>query len=347
MQRLSVSPFCIGVGYINLSLSCIIVCTIVFWIVRLVKFTVKSRKEFKLVKCQSRDVFQARERTNKRTHFHKGLLLLLILSMELIQKSTACVEVSTVELYSVMQHTPAVLELRAISNTAILGMLSTISLALTYLMNAYGERGDRKNFKRSCQYSVLHCALVLILSCFVRTFLLGYLLYELFSVIDFVLIVRNARGLNFVLRVRTAEAYQEFGWRQSRIHEKIQKRYQTIIIGVILCLLLFVLGVLLHRISIILGVFLNYPCFLLQAYSLDVWIHLSDDQINALEFLSKSLLISFYILILIFGSLFLTLNAAAILTYFYPTLGVKNVHSDKRNREFMDPLLKRYHRSLY
>ena len=173
-----------SIGYINLTLSCIIVFAILYWIVTVFQYTRVSRREFKLVASQHSDVYQKRDLTNKRTDYHKGILLLFILTLELIQKSTAittygvinllqtnstsnsttCSSSSMVELYSIMRHTPAVLVLRAVSNAAVLGMLSSITLALIYLTNAYGQRGDRRNFRNVCVYSLAHSLLVLLLS---------------------------------------------------------------------------------------------------------------------------------------------------------------------------------------
>ncbi|KAI6649299.1 hypothetical protein LOD99_11665 [Oopsacas minuta] len=246
-----------------------------------------------------------------------------------------------------MRHNPSVIVLRAISNASVLGMLSCIILALVYLTNAYGERGDRRNFRNICIYTVTHCIVILILSLIVHTWLFGYVMYEVVSIIDFILILKSARELNKVLTGRIAEAKLEFDKYNFRYRYRIQRRYKLVISGVILCLFIFVLGVFLHRIATIISVLKDYPCFFKQAYNIPIYLFLSKDQKTAVEIASNCFLVSFYVLILIFDILFVFLNISAILLHSFPkVLACQSCHSDKKIRSTLEPLLNKYHMSI-
>ena len=347
----------------NTGLSCVIICTILFWTAKLIQYTKKAKRELHLVRSKSPDVVQKRELVNKRTDYHKGILLLSILFLELIQKLTAVVTYGVInihyvntttsqpsnaciniELYSVMRHTPAVLVLRAVSNSAILGMLSCILLTLVYLTNAYGERGDRRNFRNICVYTVIHCILVLLLSCIAHTWLVGYFIYDVLSVLDFILIARYGRELYRVLVGRTREAMLEFDRNNVRNHYIIQKRYKMVVTGVLVCLFLFVFAVFVQRISIVFSVLTDYPCFLYQSYRIPIYLFLSENGRNIVKIVSHCMLVSFYVLILIFDFLFAFLNLVAIVLHIFPKCGY--FHSNKEIRNGVEPLLQRYHKSL-
>ena len=348
------------IGYINLALSCLIILAILYWIVAVCQYTRVSRRAYKLVASQHSDVYQKRELTNKKTDYHKGILLLLILTLELTQKLTAIITYAVInlqktndthndtcsssllELYSVMRHSPTVLVLRAVSNAAVLGMLSSIALTLIYLTNAYGQRGNRKNFRNTCIYLLTHCLLVLVLSSIAHTWLLGYVSYEVLSVGDFILIVRSARELYRVLGARITEAEPEF----VNYHSFIQRKYKLVISCIILCLFVFVLGVFVNRISTILKVLLDYPCFFQQTYNLPIYLYLQTEELLALRIVSHSLLVTFYVCILIFDILFVLLNLAAIVLRVCPQVIFPFRHSDKKNRALIEPLIKRYHKSI-
>ena len=354
------------IGYMNTTLSCVIICTIVFWIVKVVQYAKKCKRELDLVRSHPTDVVQKRELINKRTDYHRGVLLLTILFLELTQKltavvtygvinmhhvnisasqpSNACLSVSLTELYSVMRHTPAVLVLRAVSNSAILGMLSCVLLTLVYLTNAYGERGDRRNFRNFCVYAVIHCMLVLLLSCVAHTWLVGYFIYDVLSVVDFILIARYSRELYRVLVGRTREAMLEFDSNNLRYHYIIQKRYRIVVSGVLVCLSLFVFAVFVQRISIVFSVLTDYPCFLYQSYRIPIYLFLSENGRNVVKIVSHCMLVSFYVLILIFDFLFAFLNLAAIILHVFPKCGY--FHSNKEIRNGVEPLLQRYHKSI-
>ena len=356
----SLAPVYKVIGYINLTLSCVIILAILYWTASILQYIRMSRRAYKLVARQHSDVYQTRELTNKKTDYHKGILLLLILALELTQKLTAIITYavinlqktipalnntcgsSVLDLYSIMRHTPAVLVLRAVSNAAVLGMLTSIVMALIYLTNAYGQRGDRRNFRNMCVYTLTHCLLVLVLSSLAHTWLIGYLLYEVLSIADFVLLVRSARELYRVLGVRVREADLEF----MRYHSFTRRRYKLVISCIILCLFVFVLGVFLNRISTILKVLVDYPCFFNQAYNLPIYLYMQGEAIEALSIVSHCLLFTFYILILIFDVLFVLLNLAAIVLRVCPHVILPCFYSDKKNRDAIEPLIKRYHKSL-
>ena len=193
------------------------------WLAYIGRKTVSLKRELKCIGGNTRDVEVCRNRYNIQTQLNRNLLMLCILVVEALHLIIKGIGFGLFFVFEKLNETeenfiissnllnsykpvrdfryfPITLVRVGISNGFLLFFMVLLSNLMIYLIKAYGEHKNYKTVRLYFIFGLVQFLIVLVTMSAIQTALLGSLIVTLFSIMDYVILIRSRNRLVWALK---------------------------------------------------------------------------------------------------------------------------------------------------